>query len=184
MPTSKQISEPVVESALLSENFSKTILEKAFEGFGILNAKLENIYQSPGVERMFGFPAVERIGKSAMEHIHPSDIQNIKKNFSELLKQPGISKRSELRLKHKDGYWVYVEAAATNLLHDPNIKGIVVNYHDISDKKRMEQEVRESEDRYKRMVENAPEAITLLDIESGKFVDFNKKTLDLFGLSE
>jgi len=44
----------------------------------------------------------------------------------------------ELRVRHKEGYYKWVEAAATNFLSDPSINAIVVNFHDIAVRKELE----------------------------------------------
>src|SRR5262249_18777343 len=52
--------------------------------------------------------------------------------FLRLLRTPGGREAVQHRLRHKDGSWRWVEAAGTNLLHDPSVGAVVINYHDIT----------------------------------------------------
>ena len=47
--------------------------------------------------------------------------------------------RTEVRMQHADGTWLWFEATVTNRLEDPNVRGIVANLHDISDRKKAEE---------------------------------------------
>ena len=59
----------------------------------------------------------------------------------------------------------------------------VVSLRDVSDRHRAEVALRENEERYRALVENAPEAIIVFDVDSNKFVDANDKACTLFNLS-
>ncbi|HEX7897277.1 MAG TPA: sigma 54-interacting transcriptional regulator [Planctomycetota bacterium] len=54
---------------------------------------------------------------------------------------------------------------------------------DISQAKRHEEELRESEERYRTIVENAPEAVVVLDLEERRFIECNENAARLFGYS-
>jgi len=47
-----------------------------------------------------------------------------------------------LRFRHGDGYWCYLEAIGNNLLDEPSVGGIVLNFRDISERKRAAERLR------------------------------------------
>ena len=55
---------------------------------------------------------------------------------------PDMEATAEFRARHVDGSWRVVEAVAKNLLDDPAIGGIVVNYRDVTDRRSLEQQLR------------------------------------------
>jgi len=63
------------------------------------------------------------------------------------------------RLRHKDGSWRHFEAVRTNLLDDPAVRGIVINYRGATERLRAEEDLRGSEERHQRLAENSPETI-------------------------
>src|SRR6185295_460309 len=93
---------------------------------------------------------------------------------------PGEVVRLEYRYRTKNGEWRSFEGIGTNLLHDPAVQGIVVNSRDITDRKRMEEELRDSEEYLKQLFECAPDAIYLNDSE-GRFVDGNRAAEEMIG---
>ena len=86
----------------------------------------------------------------------------------------------EYRWQHKDGSWHWQEAIATNLLDDPAVNGIVVNARDITERKLAEQALRESEERYRSLVEASPDAIVLAGLD-GTILMINQSGVELFG---
>jgi len=69
--------------------------------------------------------------------------------FGELLQSPGQTRTAELRLRHKDGSYRNVDIIGRNLLNNPAVAGIVLNSRDITERKRVEQELRQRLDELK-----------------------------------
>jgi PAS domain S-box-containing protein len=101
-------------------------------------------YKSPNIEKWFGWKPGELIGKSALYNLHEEDISHVEVFFEKILNNKGLTDTVECRYMCKDGSFKWIEATATNCLNDPNIKGVLVNYKDISERRQalaLEQEV-------------------------------------------
>jgi signal transduction histidine kinase len=85
------------------------------------------------------------LGIKLGEYVHPESKAEVRDVMVRLCKRPGLREHLEFRLLHKDGHYVDVEAVMTNLLDDSNIRGIVVNSRNISERKQAEEALRESE---------------------------------------
>lgn len=114
------------------------------------------VYDSPAAPGMLGYAPGELIGQNALEHIHPDDAPRIQELFSQLVEQPGSRTTAEFRFKHKDGSWRWLEAVATNLLENPSVHAIVINYRDITGRKQADAALRQAEQRYRNLFEQAP----------------------------
>jgi PAS domain S-box-containing protein len=111
----------------------QALVENSMDGIVILGAKLEVLYQNPAVERVLGYRPGELVGEGVFGMIHPEDMRKTAHRLSALAQIPGDSDRTQLRVRHKDGAWHAIDVCAYNLLHNPAINGIVIQYRDISD---------------------------------------------------
>src|SRR5690606_1041162 len=73
--------------------------------------------------------------------MHPDDMVWTKNQFIEVAKAPGKRISGTFRLHHADGDWRWIEAIATNMLEEPSINAIVINYHDVTERKLHELEL-------------------------------------------
>lgn len=99
-------------------------------------------YISPSVERVLGYGVEELEGSKLTTLIHPEDqaqiLQFLTSGERDGDSHPGLI---ELRIRHCNDFWLHVETLRTNLLHDPNVKGIVLNTRDISERKAFEEQL-------------------------------------------
>ena len=109
-------------------------------------------YVSPAIERMLGYQPEERVGANSFDLFHPDDVGRAR-GFVEALKRPNLPITMEVRVRHKDGLWRHVEATGTNLLSDPSVRGVVLNSRDVTERKEAEGAIRESECRYRSVVD-------------------------------
>ncbi|MBL7119586.1 MAG: PAS domain S-box protein [Dehalococcoidia bacterium] len=131
-----------VEEALrYQEQYFRSLIENASDAVVILNGDGIIRYQSPSYGRVLGYRPEEEIDRDMFDYIHPDDAPNIANEFARLLQHPGLIVTTEVRFQHKDGSWHVMEATANNLLHDPAVEGIVVNFRDITKRKRAEEQV-------------------------------------------
>ena len=120
------------------------------------------LHQSPAVERVLGYDPEALVGEEAFGYIHPDDQERTADTFSEVLAEPGPHGPVEYRFRHRDGSWRWMEAVGNNLLSDPDVRGIVVNSRDVTERKRSEEELRKAEERFRSLVQNALDVITLV----------------------
>jgi len=126
-----------------SERYFRALAENAYDVITVLKADGTRVYASPSVKRVTGYDPEEMVGRTPFELMHPDDLPQVMKTFSEGLRSPGFTKKVEYRFRHKDGTWHTHEAVGWNLLEDPDVGAVVINYRDISERKRLEQELLE-----------------------------------------
>ncbi len=126
-----------------SQQYYKALIEYAPDVIVVLDADFTARFVSPSFERTFGYTAEEILGKTLFDKIHPDDVPQIKSVAERARLNPGAPTRSEYRLRHKQGHWVYIASVGTNRLDDANIAGTVINLRDISDTKEADRILRE-----------------------------------------
>jgi len=127
----------------LSELKQKTMLSNISDVIGIIGADGFIAYKSPNIEKWFGWKPEELIGTDAWLTVHPDDLERIQGVFYNLLETENSYSEVECRYKHKDGSYKPIQLTAVNLVNDPVIHGVLINYHDISERKQVELDLRE-----------------------------------------
>lgn len=102
-----------------------------------------NQYKSPNLTGLFGWSQEDLLGKSSWDHIHPEDLAAGKQFLQNLSKEPNAKGTTEVRFMRKDGKYVWIEITLVNLIHDTDINGFLGNYHDVSERKKAEQLLKE-----------------------------------------
>jgi PAS domain S-box-containing protein/putative nucleotidyltransferase with HDIG domain len=152
------------EALQRKEQYFRALIENSSDGIAVVSAEGTVSYNSPSIGRMLGYTPEERIGLNILAFVHPEDIQLVSDAFVRSLQNPGAPLQIEVRLQHKDGTWLTTEITAINLLHDPAVEGIVINLHDITERRRSEETLRESEKRYRLLAENVSDVIWVTDM--------------------
>jgi PAS domain S-box-containing protein len=135
-----------------SEERSRLLIEHGMEVIAVIDAAATIQYVSPSVERIFGYPPDLLIGTNAMEYLHPDDWPAVEKPIHDILHAPPSAVVTlHIRLRHRDGEWRSVESAAANCLQVEGLRGIVVNFRDITERERYQEQLRISRDRLRQL---------------------------------
>jgi PAS domain S-box-containing protein len=114
------------------EDTFRALVENSLDGIVILGSELEVIYENPSAAQILGYESGEFLGKDALGLIHPDDMSKTAHRLTKLVQTPGDTARAQLRVRHKDGTWRVVDVVANNLLHNPAVKGIIIDIREIS----------------------------------------------------
>ena len=143
--------------------YLRSLLERGSDIVTILDETGNIAYESPSVESVLGHRPEDMVGRSAFEFVHPDDVAYVVSMFQRVLQDPAAPLRLEFRFRHASGHWPWLEATGRNLLHDPTVRGIVVNSRDVSDEKRL---VAELSLAYDLTLEGWSRAVDLRDKET------------------
>jgi PAS domain S-box-containing protein len=140
------------------------------------------IYVSPACKTIFGYDSLELIGHTAFEVLHPDDVHIIAECQNKLTRK-NPSARVTYRIRHKDGHYVWAESVIRAIFDDKTGEFVEIYgaTRDISRRKKAEEALQESEDRYRKLVEISPDAVILH--RDGKIMYMNPAALNLIGAS-
>ncbi|HEX2208068.1 MAG TPA: PAS domain S-box protein, partial [Longimicrobium sp.] len=164
----RDITERVeAEQALRArEEHFRRLIEHASDLVSIIGPDGTIRYESEAIERLYGYTPQEGLGTSAWERVHPDDHPSVAAALGEVIANPLRTGSAEFRYRDKGGEWRYVQAVGKTLTADPE-DGIVINTRDITERKRAEDALRESEERYRALIENGHDIIVILEPETG-----------------
>ncbi|MEP6903329.1 MAG: PAS domain S-box protein [Actinomycetota bacterium] len=166
-----------------SETYFRALIENASDLISILNPDGTMRYESPSLKRILGYEPEDLIGNSTFDFLHPDDLEKAHTAFDEVLQNPAKMVEVEIRFRHKNGQWCYFACTLRNLLDNPAISGIVSNAFQITEHKRAEEALRESEERYRVLFENNPLPMWVFDAETLEFLAVNEAAVNHYGYS-
>lgn len=170
------------EAIKKNESMQRKMVANIGDVIVIIDQEGINRYKSPNIEKLFGWKTEDVVGAGAWENVHPEDLEAALKFIETLMHEPNAVGTTELRYRCKDGSYRWIQFTASNLLHDPDINGILGNYHDITDRKQAEQSLRESEARFKALHNASFGGIAIHD--KGIILECNQGLSDITGYSE
>ena len=136
----KQLIESITETEK-TKDYYKSLIENSSDAIMIIDATGKMGYQSPAVERIGGFSQQDLYGKNPIEFMHPDDISNFAESMTKLISKPETIVAKQYRLCNKNGAYIWIEGTIANRLNDENIKGLISNFRDITDRKTAEAEI-------------------------------------------
>jgi diguanylate cyclase (GGDEF)-like protein/PAS domain S-box-containing protein len=118
------------------ESRFRAFLAHASEAITVSDVRGRFVYVSPSVMNLLGRAPEELLGKTMFDFAHPDDREIVAKLGRDVARHPGATVVAEARASHADGGWRWLEATSTNLVDDPNIRGFVSNFRDITAERR------------------------------------------------
>ncbi len=140
------------------EQFFRALVMHSSDGVHVLNEEGLITFVSPACEKLLGYTPEEMSGRPATEFLHPNDVAST----LDILKQR-TNGTFEIRVRHKNGNYVWMEVVRNFNFNHPLIQGAVVNYRDISERKLAEENLRKNEALFRSMIENSNDIIMRQD---------------------
>jgi two-component system cell cycle sensor histidine kinase/response regulator CckA len=162
------------------EELFHLISENAADMIAIVDMEGKRLYNSLSYHRVLGYSPEELQASSSFEQIHPDDRERVKAAALDA-RRTGIGKTLEYRLRHKDGTWLWLESTSSvicNIENEPE-KLVIVN-RDITERKRAEEALRQSEAGFRSVVEDAPYGIYRAS-STGQFLQVNPALEKMLG---
>jgi diguanylate cyclase (GGDEF)-like protein/PAS domain S-box-containing protein len=122
-----------------SEERFRALVQDSHDVVAVADRDGRITYISPVVERITGFRAEEFIGTTHHAWVHPDDMPVAERVLAGAATDPGGQHAAELRTRHRDGGWIWVEVTVRNLLDNPALGGIVANYRDITERRAVQE---------------------------------------------
>jgi len=144
------------------DHYQKLIL-KAPDGITLVKADGTFLYASPSAKRIFGYDEIDLKDFHPDRLTHPEDLPAVLETLLTLIHDPAYIPTIQYRFQHKDGSWRWIESTMQNLLNEPSVEAIVINFRDIHERKQAEEALLNSEKRFRALIENSSDAIVVID---------------------
>jgi len=168
-----RLAEREEEYRLISDNMKDLMV--------VLDSTGNFLVASPSCVNIMGIPLELIRETTILEHIYPDDRQYLIDHIMDMLETKG-SKLLRFRFIHVDGHIIYLESLCTPVFgNDGNVEKVVIVSRDITKKIGIERELRESEERYRRLIELSPQPMVLL--RQSKVIYMNPAGLNMIGAS-
>jgi PAS domain S-box-containing protein len=156
----------------------RTLVEEVDDLVTVVDTDGTITYVSPAVTRILGYDPDELVGHEGFEFVHPEDRERNAAALEAVLSHPSGSETVEVRFRHADGSWRWIEATMRNRLDDDVIDGILLSSRDITERKEYEREAQELAEEYEALLNSVEDAIFLINVEeSGNSVRFEFERL-------
>jgi len=129
----------------------RAIVENSLDAIALIRRDSTTSYATPSVTRVLGYSVEEFVERSVFEFIHPDDLDHCRLFFGEALDTPGKPIAAEVRCRHRDGSWRLIEVVGVNRFDDPEVGALVANYRDVTDRRIVEENLRESREQLRRL---------------------------------
>jgi len=169
------------QELLNSESRYRELLKFMPEGV-VLHQEGQVVFANPEALRLFGFAEDESVGKSIIERIHPDDRAMAMARVQSLLEHKrGTNPLIEERVVRRDGS-VFVADTASAYVEYMGKPAVLAVVRDVSDRKAAEQDLKDSEQRFRMYIEQVGDALFVHNLQ-GQIIDVNEQACSVMGYS-
>ena len=115
------------------------LTENAPDGIALIERDGKMKFVSPAGRRMFGYGLDEKLEIDPEKQIHPDELPAVLAALANLIENPTQNPTLQYRFRHRDGAWLWLESTFTNLLSVKSVEAIVINFRDVTERKRAEE---------------------------------------------
>lgn len=153
-----------------SEDYFRSLMDNVSDVISILSFDGTIVYESASVEQVLGHRQSDIIGKNAFDFVHPDDRQRIIKYFNDFtLKAGEPSAAIEYRFRDSRDNWRILESIGKVINHPTKGFMAVVNSRDVSERRKSENALRESEEKFRVVLDNSLDIIYQINLKTKSF---------------
>ena len=177
--------EQLIDSLSLSEKKYRSFIENAPVAMYTINTKGEFTYGNKKLLELTGYKKKDWLDKHFQPIIYPEDLELVMNKVQERMAGKGTTDPYEIRIFDSSGKIMWVKINST-LIYETDEQGVnkpvgIQSFvEDVTDRKQAEESLRESERRFRTLVENAADAF-FLNTMDGKIVDVNSRACESLG---
>jgi PAS domain S-box-containing protein len=164
-----------------SELKFRSLIENSTDIIVMANAEGNIFYGSPSAKKVFGYEEADYMGRHVCSFIHPDSLSAIGELLQNLIQHPDELFTIDLKVFDKQANERWVQGLASNMLQMPGINALVGNFRDITERKKAEELIKESEYLYKNLFYKSPLPICVIATETLQFVEVNEALIQLYG---
>jgi len=132
----------------------------------LINRESKITYANAEAEKFLGIKKEKIVGSDIRLYFHPDDAGKVAKIFEKFFTDAAFRiRREELRISHRDGTWHWIELTGTNLISSSKADAVIVSLRDMTERKKTEEALRQSEANYRFISENITECVWVLDLK-------------------
>jgi PAS domain S-box-containing protein len=171
------------EAALAAnERRFRALIEHSADAISLLDADRRLIYASPATTRVLGYASEEVVGMDLSILVHPEDRPAVETLLAEVRQTPGGLVTAQCRMRHQQGAWRWREASIDNLLAEPSVAAIVINFRDVTERRRAEDRLRLTDEILRRIqslviLTDRNGAVTFVSEASGEILGYGPTEL-------
>ncbi|WP_205512903.1 sensor histidine kinase [Longitalea arenae] len=183
--TAQDITEQKnAEEALRQSEFKfRSLIENSTDVITMANAEGNIFYGSPSSYKIFGYEETDYMGRHVCSFLHPDSLPAMGELMQNLIQYPDKLFTIDLKVFDKQGNERWVQGLASNMLEVPGINALVGNYRDITERKKAEELIKESENLYRGLFYKSPLPKCVCDASTMQFLDVNEAIIKLYGYS-
>lgn len=129
------------EALKASEAKIKAIIENISDVIAIVAGNTTVSFVSPNIKKYFGWCVDEIIGTKCLKYIHPEDRNKVRSKLKNLLDQNMSAYNIEMRFMKKNKQYCIIDVTVTNMFDNNYINGLLVNFKDITARKKEEERI-------------------------------------------
>jgi two-component system sensor histidine kinase/response regulator len=169
------------EALKVSQEFNTGLLENAPHQIVVINPDTSIRYVNPKFEEVNGWTLEEIVGTRAPYPWWTDELRTEEaiEGFKEAIKMDVGQVETMARKKNGEIYWLDLNWVAVK--HEEELQYCLINSIDITEHKKIDEALKESEEKFSKAFRSSPNAIVITTIKEGRFIDVNDSFIDLTG---
>jgi PAS domain S-box-containing protein len=174
-----------------SERRHRLIVDKINDTIWTADLSLRTTYVSPSIEKLLGYTPEERMSQNPVNQMTSESFARVTEFLAlelEREKEKGVDPDRTVKIDieyiHKNGSIVWIENIIGAIRDE---KGVIIGIHgisrDITERKRTEEALRESEEKFRLTFQSSPDSVNINRLEDGLYVDINEGFTKLTGFT-